>query len=410
VGNLEFALWYLDRFGFAIIPIAAGTKKPPRGFAWKAYQTAQPTVAQLRKWFGNGRGHGMAVVLGEASGGLVCRDFDDMVAYDRWAARFPHLAKSLPTVETGRPGRHVYCRCDVAQIRAASETGAGIIDLGDGEVRGTGGYCLLPPSRHPLGHSYRFVVPLTNGIPFLDLHTCGFLTGDETESNREGRENRGPLKTTEAIRLVADESRQPLKMASVDLRSTGGLSDAIESAVTESLPSTPRQRNRCVFEFARALKAIPELASTEARTLEPIVRDWHRRALPFISTKPFEETWIDFLRAWPRVQHPKGSDPMAAIFAKALKADVPNVVDEKGYQQAALRLLVSLCRELQRAAGDRPFYLSARTAGRLLGVDHLMAWRWLFLLEQDNILRVVTRGDQKTWKASRYRYVAESKD
>jgi hypothetical protein len=63
-----------------------------------------------------------------------------------------------------------------------------------------------------------------------------------------------------------------------------------------------------------------------------------------------------------------------------------------------------------KSAGDGPFYLSARTAARLLAVDPSTAWRWLFLLEHDRILHVVTRGVRKERKASRFRYVAESKN
>jgi hypothetical protein len=166
--NLKVALWYRG-LGVTVIPIAAGTKEPPCGVKWKRFQAERPTEAELRRWFGNGKGHGLAVVLGDVSGGLVCRDFDDMTAFDTWAAENPRLAKALPTVETGRPGRHVYCRADIGQIRGASTSGGGIIDLGDGELRGAGGYCLLPPSRHPSGHVYRWIVPLNGEIP---LWTC----------------------------------------------------------------------------------------------------------------------------------------------------------------------------------------------------------------------------------------------
>ena len=95
---------------------------------------------------------------------------------------------------------------------------------------------------------------------------------------------------------------------------------------------------------------------------------------------------------------------MAQIFAKAVNTDEPAVA--RRYEQGQLRLLVALCQELQRAAGERPFYLSCRTAGRLLGVDHTTAWRWLFLLEHHQVIKTVAKGSQSTGKASRYRYLA----
>jgi hypothetical protein len=153
------------------------------------------------------------------------------------------------------------------------------------------------------------------------------------------------------------------------------------------------------------LKAIPALADADAKQLKPCVQAWHKLALPIIATKPFEETWIDFLRAWPKVRFPKGTEPMTQIFSAACAADVPAVAEH--YEQEQLRLLVALCQELQKATGDGPFYLSCRTAGRLLGVDHTTAWRWLFLLVQDGVLQEVTKGSQQTKKASRYRYLEE---
>ena len=97
---------------------------------------------------------------------------------------------------------------------------------------------------------------------------------------------------------------------------------------------------------------------------------------------------------------------MVQIFERAMSTQMPKVAEH--YEQEQLRLLISLCRELQRAAGDGPFYLSVRTAGRLLGVDHSTAWRWLFLLEHDGVLKVVSRGSPKSRKASRVNYVSSS--
>ena len=385
---LDEALRYAD-FGMCIIPVKLGTKQPACR-SWKEYQTKQPDSAKLRRWFQQLRN--LAVVMGDVSGGLVCRDFDAMPAYERWAAQNATLARTLPTVETGRPGRHVYCRCDVGAVKAASGTGASIIDFGDGELR-AGGYCLLPPSQHPSGHIYRWLNPLGESLPCLDLAETGFIASHATESNRE---DRGQQRNTEA-------SSGGESVSVVSAVSVAELETAIETAIIGSLPTAPGRRNKLVFELARALKALPALSDAKANDLEPYVRRWHTLALPVIRTEPFEETWIDFLRAWPRVKYPKGSEPMAAIFERALSAELPSAADR--YKLDGIRLLVSLCCELQRAAGEGPFYLSCRTAGRLLNVEHTTAWRWLYLLENDKVLSVVSRGSQKTGKATRFLYV-----
>ena len=77
------------------------------------------------------------------------------------------------------------------------------------------------------------------------------------------------------------------------------------------------------------------------------------------------------------------------------------------YEQQELRLLVALCRELQRACGTGPFFLSTRTAGQLLGINHVRASRWLRGLRHDGILELVSRGTRQDRLASRYRYLGE---
>jgi len=103
---LEVVLEY-HRRGWCIIPIKTGTKLPACR-KWKGFQTERPTEATLRRWFRNRADRGLAVIMGEVSGGLVCRDFDKMDSYQQWADEHPDLALTLPTVATAR-GRHVYC-------------------------------------------------------------------------------------------------------------------------------------------------------------------------------------------------------------------------------------------------------------------------------------------------------------
>ena len=94
---------------------------------------------------------------------------------------------------------------------------------------------------------------------------------------------------------------------------------------------------------------------------------------------------------------------MGDIFRRAVAADPPAAAMQ--YEQEQLRLLVSLCRELQREAGKRPFYLSVRTAAEQVGVSPRHAARWLKGLVIDNILKLVRKGDRRKRQASEYRYV-----
>ena len=98
-GNrLNCALGYLRR-GWSIIPIGPGTKKPPGCIKWKRHQHDPPDEGQVRKWFGAETENGIAVILGEVSGGLVCRDFDA-------ADRTTNGRRGIPTWPHAAHGRH----------------------------------------------------------------------------------------------------------------------------------------------------------------------------------------------------------------------------------------------------------------------------------------------------------------
>jgi hypothetical protein len=181
----------------------------------------------------------------------------------------------------------------------------------------------------------------------------------------------------------------------------------IKQAIHDTLPTAVGRRNRQVFEFARALKAIPRLADADPDDLKAAVRNWHQVALlrQVIGTEPFEETWIDFLKSWPKVKFPRGEEPMTAILEKAKANPLPPAASR--YDHAGLRLLVALCHELQRVSGQGEFFLSCRTAGKLLGVNHVTAARYLFLLAHDGIVEAVEKSDRARRRATRYRYRAD---
>ena len=100
---------------------------------------------------------------------------------------------------------------------------------------------------------------------------------------------------------------------------------------------------------------------------------------------------------------------MTQTFQKAVEAERPQIAMRMYPNNETLQILVSLCRELQRAKGEQPFYLGCRTAGKLFSVTHAEAARWLFVLESDGILRVVAKGGthENPRKATRFRYLGD---
>jgi len=320
--------------------------------------------------------------MGAASGGLVCRDFDTTDSYEHWKSAHPELAARLPTVKTGR-GFHVYFRGSITRIIKGS----------DGELRGAG-YTILPPSRHPSGGRYDWIVPLRNGqVPeVLDPAIAGLgveLVTETTEDTELTEKNK-------AIRGRATPHGSALSVFSF----------SVSEAIQRTLPKAPGERNRKIFEFARILKSMPHAAAAELAQLKPLVRQWHQRALPNIGTKCFDDSWFDFTHAWKRVKFPAGQEPLAAIVEKARNAEPPDAAEE--YESTEVRLLISICRELQNAVGSGPFFLSCRKAGELLNIPHVRAARYLDGLCTDGVLKVVEKGGQgkSAYKATRFQYVA----
>jgi hypothetical protein len=313
-----------------------------------------------------------------------------MAEYERWSRAYPDLAKELPTVKTSK-GMHVYFQAHVEGIEYVS----------NGELRGSRFYCLLPPSIHPDGPTYEWVNPLTNGnLVRLDPECAGF-SPDVTEQT-EKTEQSEQTEQTEAIRGEGNSDVRTKR------EENGEIEDEVERAIAETLPVEVGTRNRRIFEFVRAIRTLPQFTDADPKELRDMVRRWYERALPKIRTKEFEETWIDFLKAWPRIRHKKGEEPMAQIFERAIQLEPPQIAVEKYPEHGKLKILASLCRELQRAAGSGPFFLSARTAARLLHVSPITASRWFFLLQSDGILELVSRGGtaETVREASRYRYIA----
>jgi hypothetical protein len=72
----------------------------------------------------------------------------------------------------------------------------------------------------------------------------------------------------------------------------------------------------------------------------------------------------------------------------------------------AVRRLIHLCWALQQFALDRPFLLTCRDAGALIGVNYHQAYDWLRSLGQVRPPVLETVKDGIRQKANRYRFIA----
>lgn len=405
-GVLAAGLAYLRR-GLSVIPITAGTKKPPKAFRWKQFQKRLPTENELRDWFADRDDLGLAVIFGEVSGGLVCRDFDDLVSYRRWKHAHPDLARMLPTVETAR-GRHVYCRAPPSQ-----HVFKDLRPRETGEYRGDSKhYCLLPPSRHPDGPQYKWLVRLPVGeLPFIeDVVAAGLFPAKDETQKAQGRRRKfqvivGGVGEDSAASSAAVAGREFVRRLSPLAQ------QAIDEAMARTLPTKPGERRNKLLELARRLKFSPEFAGTPATMidfLKPSLLQWWKGAMPRASGKHphFWQSWQDFVFAWEEARVPFGAT-MQSILEKARSSPAPAMAVEKYGEGSLKALLASLCRELQRQNGHNAFPLTGRTVGPLIGVSDVQAWRWLKKLEADKIIEPVKTYPRGTRLGTEYRYLAD---
>ena len=127
--------------------------------------------------------------------------------------------------------------------------------------------------------------------------------------------------------------------------------------------------------------------------------------MPNIATKPFAETWCEFVDTWERVKFAKGQGLMRDILNRAMKQRPPAAA--KQYDSEPIRLLVAICYQLHRAAEGGSFFLATRTAAELIGVQPRDISAWLKGLAADGVIECVSKGQAAGRKASEFKFIGE---
>lgn len=155
--NLNEALSYL-RLGWAVFPLETRTKKPhPRlipGRKWGTFRAKRASEDQVRQWWTQDAQAGIGLVLGQVSN-VVCLDFDGERA-EQLARDSSLTIPSTTCSRTGGGGLHFLFRC--AEKLGATTT----LLKGDGchvEFRAEASYAVSPPSMHPSGNGYEWLIP-----------------------------------------------------------------------------------------------------------------------------------------------------------------------------------------------------------------------------------------------------------
>lgn len=139
--KLEQALTLLE-MGWSIIPV--GRNKKPL-IDWKKYQTEKPTSEEVQGWFGKYPYINLATVTGKISN-IIVIDIDPRHEGN------DELFKNIETVKvkTGGDGQHIYFQYEEGiENKTAIQPGI--------DVRGQGGFAIIPPSEHESGKCYEWI-------------------------------------------------------------------------------------------------------------------------------------------------------------------------------------------------------------------------------------------------------------
>lgn len=138
------ALWYARRFNWQIFPLRPGTKEP---FGGLGVYNATADIDQIREWWQRWPRANIGLHCGGS--GILALDADE---YKNSYAGSGLAAGDQETVTslTGSGGTHLlYAMPDGVRLgNATGKLPAGI------DIRGWGGYIVLPPSLHPNGNRY----------------------------------------------------------------------------------------------------------------------------------------------------------------------------------------------------------------------------------------------------------------
>ena len=202
----------LAALALGLRPIPCGKDKKPL-VAWKPYQEQAPTADEVREWWTIWPRARLAVLTG-TPGGLDVLDFD--VGHAAW----PGNGQELPTTcvtRTPTGGTHYLFRHTDGVRNSASTLARGV------DVRGEGGYVLIPPSP---GYS----VVLGNLHEALATNPPGWLR-DELLAASRGPRGQTRMHTENEQVIVEGTRNTMLTSLAGTMRRRGMSQEAIEAAL-----------------------------------------------------------------------------------------------------------------------------------------------------------------------------------
>jgi hypothetical protein len=162
----------------------------------------------------------------------------------------------------------------------------------------------------------------------------------------------------------------------------------------------PGTSNSKLFQLAQHVRGVEQrhgkqLTVTQYKTICSKWEDASRRFL-----RPNENYFTKFLAKLNSVIVPEGETLRTAFERAKLREPPPKVVD----LPSDLRLLASLCRELQDMAVDQPIMLCQTSIAKLFTVSQQTISEWIRALRTLDVLRLAEPAVKKA-RAARYYFI-----
>lgn len=216
------AVWYCEN-GFAIFPLKPRSKEPATAHGLNDWFDDPDSAKELWARFPN---YNIGIACGSPSHGLLVLDLDVSDTKDgraslkAWEAAHGELPETA-VAETGSGGRHYLFRTNRTNIRPSANIELGV------DVRCDGSYIVAPPSIHPHGGMYEWLVhPDECGIATADANVYDFL--DHVQRNGGVDEDRPQTDRFELPDKIRRGERDNMLMRyGFSLRGKGYPDDAI---------------------------------------------------------------------------------------------------------------------------------------------------------------------------------------
>jgi putative DNA primase/helicase len=439
---LEHALQYAS-LGWSVLPLhsiengvctcgkkrCASPGKHPLVRKWAEGKDVPTTdKAKIREWWDEWPNANIGIATGLS--GLFVVDIDPrnggMETYRNLTQEYGPPASDL-IVFTGGGGIHRYfAKPPIPVLR--SKEGNGI------DLKCDGGYVVAPPSKHVSGKFYEWGADPTkqNLASLPDAWVELVCSSPTTSRKRNSKENiPNAIETCETYETGEtgetyedkEDARKRRTHAPQD-QEHGGVTDLpltddeqfVRECIEKTVPTESGKRHDGVFRFARMLKGRESIAARPLISLRPYVYQWYETLVKTIGRDSIsadaDENWFDFSEGWDKVQYAGEFFDLQQVLDQARQEDPPKAASF--YKSEEVRLVISLCRQLQRKVGDHPFFLSTSNLACLFNwiiqdrePDCKKAWRIMDGLARDGVLEITERGDAKRRRAHRYRYLGD---